>query len=207
LACLDDARLAGEEDVLRNFAARFEREAGQRHAVRTASQLEFEPVLLVGEHDEAALGPGHLDGRIEHQREHFVEHTSGSQRPKPLEKARQLADVADGRGLRPIRQRWRRDILNQEHDVGARRPPELDAIAVTERLLRHLFTVDERPVPRPSVLQNVAAIRGRDLCVIARDVASRQAQVVFVTPSDGDNRLVDRDDATTETVVDFKAWT
>jgi hypothetical protein len=164
LACLDDARLAGEEDVLRNFAARFEREAGQRHAVRTASQLEFEPVLLVGEHDEAALGPGHLDRRIEHQREDVVQDAARTERAQPLEQASHVTDLARRRHSTLVLRRL--VVADQEHElrlVGITQP---DPITMPEDMCRRLRAVDVGAEFRVAVAQAAGTAFGGDLRVV-----------------------------------------
>ena len=49
------------------------------------------------EHDEAALGAADVDGRVEHERQHVVEH-AGAERPQAFEQAGdgQVADRARG---------------------------------------------------------------------------------------------------------------
>ena len=96
-------------------------------------------------------------------------------------------------------------ILDQEDDVGARGAAELDAIAVLERALRDLLAVDEGAVARAAVAEHVGAVGLGDLRVIARDVAAGQADVVLAAPTDGNQRLVERDDTAAQPVVDFEA--
>ena len=69
---------------------------GQRHAARAAGDLELQLVVGVGEHDEPALRAGDLDGRVHHEREHFVEHAARAERAQAFEQRRHLAEVADG---------------------------------------------------------------------------------------------------------------
>jgi hypothetical protein len=57
---------------------------------------ELERAFAVGEHDEAALGAGHLDGRIEHEREVVVEHTARAERAKSVEQRRHLPQLGGG---------------------------------------------------------------------------------------------------------------
>jgi hypothetical protein len=85
----------------------------------------------VGQHDEAPLRAGHLDRRVEHERQHVVEHAAAAERTQPVEQRGDLAQIADrgGRGL-VLR---RRGVGEQEDQLGAARAPEADAIAVGQR--------------------------------------------------------------------------
>ncbi len=86
----DDLRLADAKDLLGNLAARRERAVGERLLVLAAGELEFE-TGLGRQHDERALGAGDFNRRVEDEREHFLEHAAGSERPEALEQRRNLA--------------------------------------------------------------------------------------------------------------------
>ena len=77
-----DTNLAGGEDLFGNLAARVEALARQRDLAARARQLHLELGALVRQHDEPALGAGDLDGGVEHERQHFVEHAARAQRAK-----------------------------------------------------------------------------------------------------------------------------
>ena len=125
---------------------------------RDARQLHLEHAVVGGQHDEAALGAGHFDRGVEHERQHFVEHAARAERAQAFEQRRQLPDVADRRLLVPFgRRRRRRGVFDQEHDVGAGGAAELDAIAVPQRTLgRNLLAVDERAVAGTAIAQDVS---------------------------------------------------
>ena len=94
---LDDRLLAGGEHLLGNLAARLERAARQRYLAARAGHLELELPLVVRQHDEAALRPGHFDRGIEHEREHLVEDAARAERAQPLEQRCHLAQFGGGR--------------------------------------------------------------------------------------------------------------
>ena len=98
----DNPLRAGREHALGNLAARLERAARQRDAPLRATQLELQDAFVVGEHDEAALGAGDVNRRVEHEREHLVEHPSGPERAQPFEQARHVAQLARGESARSI---------------------------------------------------------------------------------------------------------
>ena len=101
---------------------------------RAARHLELELVGRRRQHDEAALGAADLDGRIEHERQHVVEHAAGAERAEALEERRNLTQVADG-GRRGLVDR-RGAVGEQEHHLGAAASPEPDAVAVHQRAVR-----------------------------------------------------------------------
>ena len=125
---LDDRLLAGREHRLGNLPAGLERPAGQRDLAARARQLELEHLLAVRQHDEAALGAGDLDRRIEHQRQHFVEHAARPERAQPLEQRRHLAQLGRG-GDRALLHR-RRFVVDEEDDLGVAGLPQPDLVAV-----------------------------------------------------------------------------
>ena len=73
-----------------------------------ASFISRHVVWTAGQHDEAALGAGDVDGRVEHQGQHFVEHAARAERAQAFEQRRELAQVVDGAGVRSIGVRRRR---------------------------------------------------------------------------------------------------
>ena len=83
--------------TLWNLPACFERATGQRDAACSASQLELQHPFVAGEHDETALRAGNLDRRVEHQREHVIEHSSRSECAQSLEQARHVAKLSGHR--------------------------------------------------------------------------------------------------------------
>ena len=66
------------------------------------------------------------------------------------------------------------------------------------------FAVDEGAEPRLLVADDAAAVLDGDLGVDARDVGARQAQIGLAAAADGEQRLVDVDDAPAERVGDHE---
>ncbi len=201
-----DTNIAAGKDLLGNLAAHVEPAAREGDFAASTRQLHLELGAIVRQHDEAALGAGHLDGGVEHERQHLVEHAARAERTKALEQAGQLADVADGGRLMAVGDPRRGHIFDQKHDVGAGGASELNPIAMLERALGDLLAVDERAIARSAIFEHVGAVALGDFGVVARDVAASQAQVVLIAAADRNGWLVDRHDAAAESVVDFEAW-
>ena len=200
-----DLFVAGREHLFRDLAARLELAAGQRHAAAAAGDLELEDVVGTREHDEPALGAGHLERRVHHQREHFVQHAARSQRAEAFEQCRHLPEVADGGGRVLVGGLLVLLILEQEHQLRAAAAAEAHEIAVLQRMLGDGLAIDVGAVTGAAVAQDVLAAVERDLGMVARDVAAHQLQVVAAAPADREHRLVDLDDPPTESVGDFEA--
>ena len=79
----DDLRLAEPEHFLRNLAADRERAVGQRLLGLPRASLNSSCAVRAGQHDERALGAGNLDGRVEHQGQHFLQHAAGPEGAEP----------------------------------------------------------------------------------------------------------------------------
>ena len=143
-----DLRLAGREHALGDFEARVPRLAGQCDAAARASQRELEDALRVGQHDESALGTGHLDRRVQHEREHLVQHVAGTERPQAFEQRGHLPQVLDGRVRGATATRWRRgaDLVDEKQQFRAAAAAQANAIAVGQWLLDDGLVVDEGPV-------------------------------------------------------------
>ena len=153
----DDPRLAGAEHLLGNLAARRESAARERDAAAAARQLELELVaVLAASMMKPRSAPLTSMRRIEHQRQHVVEHAAGAERAQALEERRDLPQVADRRRGRSLR----RPVPSamQEDHLGAAAAAEPDAIAVDERAFGHLLAVDVGAVPRRLVAQDVTAV-------------------------------------------------
>jgi hypothetical protein len=138
--------------------------ARQRDTPLPAGELGLEPPRLVGQHDEAALGPGHLDGGVQHERQDLLEHAGAAKLPQAVEHRRDLTEAsADGRtGLRIVGVG-----LDEKPQLDAARLAETNPVAMGERLLRDAKAVDERAAPGPAIPDHVPAILMRDLSVIA----------------------------------------
>src|SRR5207245_6690540 len=80
LQIFDDAWLAGDEDAARKLLAGLEIPSGRRHFAARSRELELQRAARIREHDEAAFGAGHVDRRIEYERENFVHDALRSQR-------------------------------------------------------------------------------------------------------------------------------
>jgi hypothetical protein len=203
----DDLDLAGREHFFRDLPAGVEAAARKGDLAAHTGKLHLQSATIGREHDEAAFGAGHFDGGVQHEREHLVDDAAGAERAEGFEQGGQLADVADGGELLAVG-RGRRRVLDEEPHFGAGGAAELDVIAVAQRALRDLLAIDKRAVAGPSIAQDVAAVRLRNLGMVARNVTPGQPKVVLAPPSNGDERLVDRDDPAPEPVVDFEtcAW-
>jgi hypothetical protein len=177
----DDPWLAGPEHLFGNLAAGRKAAAGNRVAAARARHLELELSGRGGEHDEPPLGPADLDRRVQHERQHVVEHAAGAERAKPFEERGYLAEVADGgRGGLVLRGRA---VGQEEHHLGAATPAEPDAITVDKRPLGDLFAVDVGAISRALVANEELVVLGVDLGVVAGDFAAGQSQVVgFARP-------------------------
>ena len=102
---------------------------------RAARQLELELAVGGRQHDEAALGAGDLDRRIQHQRQHVVEHAAAAERAQAVEQRRDLAQVADrGRGRLVLG----RPRVSASRNTSSAPPaaPEPDAVAVRRAAAR-----------------------------------------------------------------------
>ncbi len=192
------------EDLLGNLAARVEADAAERHVSAHARELRLELAALVGQHDEATLGAGQVDGRVHHEREHFVEHTAAAQAAQRLEQRRNLAEPADDARRAAPGARVRRLVVEQEQQLGAGRPANLDPVAVRQPLLGDLRAVHVGAAARPAIADQVLAVAPQDLGVVPGDVGAGQLQVVRRPPSDGERRLVERNDPPTLRVGDFE---
>ena len=200
----DQPRVAGLEDLFGNLAAGLEGAALERLLAAAAAHLELERAVVAGEHDEAALGAADVDGRVEHQREHVVEHAAGAERPQAFEQARDVAQVADRAGRRS---RDHRDVERRRRRPGGYaeptwntssappvRPSRIDVAGLEQPLGGHRVAVDEGAEARVLVAQQVARALHHDLGVIARHLAAAELQVVGVAAADGERhrRHVDR---------------
>src|SRR2546428_129364 len=112
----------------RSIASRYSR------AFSIATAASFPSVCSV------ALGARQLYGGIEHHDEDVFEDAPGPERAQPLEQARHLPDLVDGR------RRVLRRLILAEHEgnfrvVGLSEP---DAIAVRQLMFGGLDAVDER---------------------------------------------------------------
>jgi hypothetical protein len=206
-AVRDNLELAGREHFLGNLAAGLEAGAGQGDAALGAGQLHVE-VLAVAlavarrEHDEAALGAGDVDRRVEHERQDLIEDAARAEGTQGFEQRRELAEIVDRAGVRSIGVRG--TVAGQEHHVGAAGATELDAIAVGQLVLGDRLAVDVGAVTRPLVAQDPVAVLLDDLGVLARHVAADQTEIALRASADAEQLLVNRDDALTEAVVYFQ---
>jgi hypothetical protein len=133
---------------------------------RPARRLELELALGVGHHDEAALGLGDVERRVDHERQHLVEHAARPEGAQPVEDGGHLRQVA---GVGGRRTKHRRGVLvGQEDDLDVVAVTQADGVAVKQRAFRNLLAVDERPVARRAVPQQIApGIVADDLGVLA----------------------------------------
>ena len=113
---------------------------------RARASLNSSCLLAVRQHDEAALGAGHLDRRVEHHRQHLVEDPARPERAQVLEQGRHLPQLARRRHRALLHRR--RLVVDEEDDLGVAGLAEPDLIAVRQHLLAVLFAVDERAEPR-----------------------------------------------------------
>ena len=102
-------------------------------------------------------------------------------------------------------ERLRSSLGRQKDEIGAAAAAEPDAVARAQLALGDRLAVDERAVARLAVAQEVAAVVGHDLGVLARDLAAAEPQVVRLAPADRERQPVDGDDPLAEHVADFEA--
>ena len=176
---------------------------GERRPPLPASHLELELAGRRRQHDEAALGPAHLDRRIQHEREDVIQYSAGAQGPQPLEQDGNLPEVADCGRRRPLDRRRR--IGQEEDHLRAARPAETDPIAVRQRAFGDLLTVHIRAVARVPVAEHEMVVLERDFGVVPRHLAPGQPQIVRLASPDLELALGDRDDAPPEGVGHFES--
>ena len=138
--------------------------ARQRDLVAAARQLELERAAGVGQHDEPALGAAQLDGRIDDQREHLVQHAARSERPQPIEKHGHLVEVGHDRRAPPAAVARRHRA--QKTTCALPASPSRIASPCASRTLRDPLAVDEGPEARSPVAQDVPVPVPRDLRVV-----------------------------------------
>ena len=130
---LDDRLLAGREDLLGNLAARLERPARQRDLAARPRQLELERAAPASASMmKPRSAPVTSMRRVEHERQHLVEHAARPERAQPFEQRaiwrRSPAAAAGDRGS-PGRSSF------EETTSAAPIAAELDAVAVLEHAL------------------------------------------------------------------------
>jgi hypothetical protein len=198
----DNRLLPRGEHLLGNFPARLERPPRQRDLATRPRQLELQ-LTAMREHDEAAFGAGNLDRRIEHERQHFIQHTPRAERAQPFEQQRHLAELAGGRNRAALD---RRGIGGRgEHDLGVARLSEAQAVARHEHVVGDALAVDEGAEARLLVVQGADAVLHRDFGVEARDIGAREPEIGFRAAADREERLVDRDNPAAERIGDHQA--
>ena len=127
---------------------------------RAARHLELELVGRRREHDEPALGAADLDRRIQHQRQHVVEHAAGAERAQALRAARQSAAGRRSRSWWPC-STGGGDVGEQEDHLGAAGAAEPDAVAVRQRALGDLLAVDVGAVAGVAVAEDELVVLRR----------------------------------------------
>jgi len=199
----DDAALSGQEYLTRDLRAGRERGAGQVDPGTAARRSELELARRVGQHDESAFRLRHLQRRVDHQRQHLLEHPSRSERAQAVEDRRHLLEIGcirggaaqAGRGLALP------DLEDEFHRFSSAQP---DPVAVGQRALGHLLAVDERAVTGAAVAQQEDLALFRDFGVFARDVGTCQLQIGRRPPADREDRLAERNDAAALRIGDLK---
>ena len=152
------------------------------------------------QHDEAALGARDFDGRVEHERQHFVEDAARSERAKTLEQRRHLPELHGG-GCGAFLRR-RRVLAHREHHLDVVRIAKADAVAVHEPAPLDALVVDERAEARLAIVEHTFALLEQDFGVDAGDIAPRQAQIRLAPPPDRERRLAERQDPPAEGICD-----
>ena len=199
----DNALAPGREHFLRNLLTGRERSSRQCHLAACARDFELELAFRVGEHDEAALGAGGIDGRIHHEHEHFLEHPRRAQPAEAIEERRERPKIDDPRGVALVRLGR---LVDEKGHLHAAATAQSNPVAMAERPFGNLFVVDERAAPRPAILQHEAAVVvANDLGMLARHVRADGPQIALALPSDPEHRLVDDDDARTERIIQLES--
>ena len=114
---------------------------------RARASLNSSCSSRVGQHDEAALGAGDLDGRIEHQRQHFVEHAARSERAQPFEQRGHLPQLGRRRTSRSSPTDGASSSTKKTMSVSPAWPRRI-ASPCDEHLLGRPLAVDEGAEPR-----------------------------------------------------------
>ena len=156
--------LSGCEDLLRNLSARLEPGGRQRHVPDRPRQLQLQRAALVGEHDEAALRAGGVDGRVEHEREHFIEDAVAAHLAEALEQRGDLPEIADNRCGRAVVDGGRVGEQERQRRADA---PALDPVAMGERPLCHALAIDEGAVAGAAIADHESFGTRHDLGVVA----------------------------------------
>ena len=198
----DNLQLTRGKHLFRDLAAGVEPGWRQGDAALGARQFHFQRLSGGGQHDEAAFGAGHVDGGVEHESQHLIEHAARAERAQAFEQRRQLAQVVDGTGVRAVRVHG--SVAGQEHHVGATGAAKLHLVAVRELVLGDGLAVDVGAVARLLVAQEPLAVDFHDLGMLTRDVTAHQAHIALGAPADHRLSLGDRDDSLAEAVVYFE---
>ena len=134
--------LARREHLFGNASAGLERAARQRDLAPRPCHREFERALRLASMMNPRSAPGHLDGGIEHERQHVVEHAARAERTKAVEQRRHLPQFGgsvDGALLCR-----RRVVADREHDVDVGRLSEPNVVSRLQCARVDLLVVDER---------------------------------------------------------------
>ena len=184
--------VAGLEHFARDLAAGRERRARQRQAAAAARVLELELALDVGHHDEAAFRLGDVERRVDHERQHLIEHAARSQRAQAVE---DRPPSAPGRSRRSTTgaQHRRGVLVGQEHHFDVVAVSQPDGVAVHQRALGDLLAVHEGAVTRGPIAQQVTArVVAHDLGVLARDVGADELEIGGRAASDDEREPAHR---------------
>ena len=191
LEVLDNPLRARGEDALGDLPAGLERPARQGHPPLGASQLEVEPALVVGEHDEAALGARDVDRRVEHQCQHVVEHPSGPECAQPFEQTRHVAQSGCGRergaGARDVR------VADEKDNLGVVRLAQADQVAMRQHVFGRAFPIDECAELGLAIAQPAHLIVHDDLRVVPGHPIVDHPHVASGVAAERDERLIHGD--------------
>ena len=143
-----------------------------------------------GQHDERAFGVGNLNGRVENQRQHFLQHTARAKGPEPLQEHGDLAQVIAGAGAGSQGHAAAFLVAREEHEVCTAATAQADAVARANLDFVDLFAVDEGAVPRCLVPDEELCPVLRDLGVLARDLAAAEAQIVRLPAANRERQAI-----------------
>ena len=96
-------------------------------------------------------------------------------------------------------------LIDQENEIGAVQPADVDAIAMLEHALGDRFAVDECAASRSPIPEREPVALPLDFGMIARDVGTVEVQIVAAAAPDDEQVLLDGDGPRAERVGDFES--
>jgi len=145
-----------------------------------------------------------LEGRVEDEREHLLEHAAGAETAQLLQQRGNLPQpVARAGGARREREGV---AIVQKDQLRAAGAYEADFVAGVQLALGDRFAVDEGAVRRPDVAAPQLVRLQHDLGMSAGHLGVAEAQTAGIASADRKRAPIDRDDVVNQRVTNPKAW-